>query len=444
MLSESDQQLLTAYVDGEISARQSRQLLKLIRRSPEARQLLQQMQENCRTLRRLPRVRSHPALSDSVLQQIQALRLKPRTKSPPVRHPVVRAWAGYGAAAALLLVVAGASFLFFAHSLQPDTQPAVVQNGPAVEGNQPQPHDPTPPIAQSGSAGSDSEKLPVAPRREEPMDPTPIVQGPPRDDSKPLDPEKPRDPNVATAPVDLVELKMVDIAAPLIVKLQDVDPSNTKGGVLAEFNKASAFRVEFPCRNGSRSFERFQAACKSQDIGLNVDQTAAERLKHPHYRTNYAIYLDDVTPEELTKLLQQVAGEDKKPDAKKVVDAQFDRIVLVRLGKRDHKELAELLGTDPTVSATPTGPLRTDVHKAVSDQTGSQIAATLTGQGGAPPRPDGDKPAMKAGEHSALVVPYTPLRPAANSVEVKRYLDTRKAARPGTLQVLLVLRETGA
>jgi hypothetical protein len=40
-----------------------------------------------------------------------------------------------------------------------------------------------------------------------------------------------------------------------------------------------------------------------------------------------------------------------------------------------------------------------------------------------------------------MAVTYNPERPKPNSPEVKRYFDNRKPARPGALQVLLVLRE---
>ena len=39
-----------------------------------------------------------------------------------------------------------------------------------------------------------------------------------------------------------------------------------------------------------------------------------------------------------------------------------------------------------------------------------------------------------------LVLPYNPVRPKKDSVEVKRFLDERRPMRIGALQVLLVLR----
>ncbi len=47
MLLDRYRELLTAYVDGELTARQRRHVARLLRRSPEARQLLQQLQRRC-------------------------------------------------------------------------------------------------------------------------------------------------------------------------------------------------------------------------------------------------------------------------------------------------------------------------------------------------------------------------------------------------------------
>jgi len=445
MIPELDRQLLTAYLDGELSARQSRQALKLLHRSGEARDLFRQLQDNARALRRLRRIHPRPALSDSVLQLIRARQIQPRKRPVAATRRTLPAWAGYAAAAAVLVMVCGASYLFFAETLDQSTNVVADGNGSMIRPKDSGPASPVPPVDVVKVLPR--EELVVPPRTDNPVEPSPIVKIPGNDAPLPPQPtpEAPKDPSLITAPVtEMVELKMVDIAAPLIVKLRDLDQSKTKTDLLAELNKAGGFRVEFPCRNGTKALERFMAACKANEIALHVDQVAADRMKYPHLRTSYALYLEDLTPEDLTRLLQQVTVEDKKTDPKKAVESQFDRLVLVRLTNRDRKEIADLLGNDPTANPDATGPLGTDLHKPVSDQTGSQIAAVLAGQGGAPPRPEGGKPAAKALEHQALVIPYAPQHPAANSAEVKRYLDIRKAARPGTLQLFLVLREMGA
>ena len=69
--------------------------------------------------------------------------------------------------------------------------------------------------------------------------------------------------------------------------------------------------------------------------------------------------------------------------------------------------------------------------KPLAEQTAGQLAQ-------APPRPAGGK----AADHSFLVLTLNP-RPPRGSAEVKRYLEARKPPKPGTLQIMLVLRNVG-
>src|SRR5262249_27342526 len=159
------------------------------------------------------------------------------------------------------------------------------------------------------------------------------------------------------------------------------------------------------------------AVLKAHNVGLTIDPEAQARLKQPRLHTNLVLYAEDLTADDLVKLLQQLGAEDRKAEAKKRGDGQFDALVLTRMGKEDRKELSELLGVDP-----------------------KQVTQTLSGQGSTP-RPDPNKPAAKAPDVQALVLPYNPVRPRPGSAEVKRFLEARKQPRTGAVQLLLVLRE---
>src|SRR4030081_2544005 len=77
MLPDRYRQLVTAFVDGELSARQRRAALRLLNRSPDARDLLRKLQGDARTLRELPRPRLGRDLSGDVVRSIRARRLGP-------------------------------------------------------------------------------------------------------------------------------------------------------------------------------------------------------------------------------------------------------------------------------------------------------------------------------------------------------------------------------
>ena len=99
------------------------------------------------------------------------------------------------------------------------------------------------------------------------------------------------------------------------------------------------------------------------------------------------------------------------------------------MNEHDHKVLEDLMGVDPTPMTPPkeTGPLGVDPRKPVSDQTAAQVAA-VAGTGQARRRP-------AVNDHPLLVLPYNPVRPRHDSVEIKHFLDERKPLRPGALQV---------
>src|SRR5262249_20308910 len=112
MLPDQLYQLLTAYVDGELSSRQCRAVLRLLRKSPEARTLLRQLQNDAQAARGLPRLHLPGDFSRRVLQAIGERGLKPAQPARPATPPP-SPWLGWAAAAAVFLAVCTASFLFF-------------------------------------------------------------------------------------------------------------------------------------------------------------------------------------------------------------------------------------------------------------------------------------------------------------------------------------------
>jgi hypothetical protein len=268
-------------------------------------------------------------------------------------------------------------------------------------------------------------------------------------ESTPIDPPAMKEDDAFTYPgleiftPPAVPNPTVDLPIPF--KLRELGEEATRKRLLAELQKDSAFRVELPCDNGTRAFERLQTVFKARHVTLTIDATAQRRLAHPQWKTNYVLLAEDLTPDELAALLQPLTADDK--NGGKPAEGPFDSLVLTRMTERDHKELASLLGVEPAQAAPPkaAGPLGADPHKSPADGTLDQLTAALAGQGGTPPRPEpgkspGVKPADKPAEHTLLVMPYNPVRPKPDSEEVRRFLAERKPIRPGALQVLLVLR----
>ncbi|HXG10356.1 MAG TPA: zf-HC2 domain-containing protein [Gemmataceae bacterium] len=436
MLSDHCRRLLSAYVDGELSARQRKAVLRLLRRSTEARALLRALQEDAQRLRRLPRKRSDPEFQFRLIatfaeQQAELGRFRPPSPQPAT----IPLWLGLSAAAAMLIAVGIGSYLYFSGPTWSDP-PVARQSQPA-------------PAVPAARAESLPEHTPV-PREEPPAGPRPAAS------SRPAPPELVRAPRPAPAdepdpdpevlaspaPVEKKELfRAADVQLPIVINLHELDQEKSRQELRGELNRGSAFRLELPCRESSaRAFKRLQPVLEANGIRLIVDQVAQVRLRYGQFKTNYVIYLEDVTPDELVRVLEQLGAEDRKAEAG---PRQFTQLVAASLNEADRKEISQLLSVDPRQLTPRSQALPgVDLRKPLAETTGDQVAQALTKQGGVP-RPEPGKPAAKAPERLALALAYNPVRPRSGSAEVKRFLESRKPPREGTLQVLLVLRDAG-
>jgi hypothetical protein len=450
MLTDHCRQLLAAYVDGELNARQQDTVLRLLHGSPEARELLRRMQQDAAAVRLLPRRRLERDLSAPVVQLIVERRLQPgsrRRRSVERRQPNFPAWAGFSAAAAALLLVAFGSYLYFSATMEDGPENRVAAKGkanapvrpadrPAGDGRREQ----TPQPKKDGESAvavktSDPESVPAPAVAQAPDEPVP---------------GKAPDAAIMAAPDPIASMEMFRVAAvtqPQILKLADLDQAPRGQQLLQELRKQPAYRMESPVKDSIKAFDRLKAALASRGIGLVIDQTAQARTSAParlaKIKTNFVLYVEDVTPEELVQLFQSAAAEDRKAEKLKKGDGQFEAVVINAMTDADREELCKLLGQKGRkLPDPPTGPLGADVRKPVADKTADDIAKSLAGQGGVP-RPEPGKPAAKPQERLALAVPYNPVRPRPDSPEIKRFLAGRKPPKPGTLQVLLVLRELG-
>src|SRR5262245_34501658 len=127
MLSDRHCQLLTAYVDGVLSARRRKVVLKLLRKLPEARQLLKELEENAKRLRQLPALKLEPQFAARVVEAIKARPAEigaetvadtvPLEPISPRQGSLRRlpTWAQISAAAAVFAAITFGSYLFFSH-----------------------------------------------------------------------------------------------------------------------------------------------------------------------------------------------------------------------------------------------------------------------------------------------------------------------------------------
>jgi hypothetical protein len=415
MLRERYCQLLTAYVDGELSSRQRRLVLRLLHRSPEARELLQQLKADARALRRLPRPSLPTDLTESVLRAIAERNLTPGRCPAQVASATewVETLVSWAAAAAVLFVFGAASYLYFAFARNQPARTEIVQKQPEPPAAYPQTEGSAPPLVLADRAQATTPEIP-SPKIEKaaPDQPPKIARRrrqKPKPDPENVSPSTPPEETALTDRLEMFQLDRVPDLLPVVVKVSDLDRVAARKRFLEELHKDSTFRLELPCPNSAKAFGYVQSAAQTLHIRLVIDKQTQERLRLK-WKTNYVLYIESMTPEELVQFMRQIGAEDGKRAANKSAEAQIDRLVLTRLTPKYHKELTTLLGFDPLTTSAATGPSNADPHQ--------------------PP------------EHVALVLTYNPARSSPDSDEIKHFLESRRPARPGALRILLVLRSS--
>jgi hypothetical protein len=444
MLPDRVSQLLTAYIDGELDSRQRQAVERLLSQSAEARTLVEQLRHDADTLRQLPRRKLDEGFSGRVLRGIS-------DRHPHLdRHTLARGgqgrgarfaegmvyptWIGVAAVAAILFVAVLTSFIYFNVASAPKKESiAVAKNEPEPTRKNP---DSEPPAGKKDTAIPPN--VPPKPENHEEESSTDIENSPPIKTQPPRDLPQDADPPVDATPTPRLEVfrKLDEVRLGLALPLRNLDLPEEQERLRERLKEDTAFHLDVVCSETARGLERLDAAFKAQGIKLMVDQAAQLRWKKG-LKTNYALYSEDVTAEELAKILQQLGNEEKKAEPKR----RFDRVIIHHLSPWNRKELCSLLGVDPkTLPAKPKTPLGVDIGKPLSEATADQLADSLAGKGTPRPKP-GESVDFKKPQRQALVFSYNPLRvKPGNSKEIKAFLDGRKDRRAGTLQILLVLR----
>jgi hypothetical protein len=447
MLDANDRWLLTCAADGELTRRQQYQLRRLLAGSAEARALLARLRADAELLRALPVAGPAPDLAPAILDAITARGLMPGRR-PESLGGLVAAWAGLAAAAVVLLGLGIASFLYFSIALhKPAGEPVAqlprdggspvppVQPAPSADLPEPAPDRPRVSVAHTVGEGD-------AARPQPPRPPGITATKPGAHPAQAVVPaERARQDTVLTGPSEMFEIDQVNLALPVVLPLHALDTADTRGRLLAELHRSSQFRLELPCRSPARAVERVQAACNRLQVRLFVDAAAQERLRMTHLSGSFAMYLENVLPEELAALLEQIGRADREVSARKPLEGQFDRLVLVQLTARDRRELVALMGTDPSQpgGTAAAGPLGTDVRQPLAELTARQVGEALAGQG-RPSRANASQAVARAPEYAGLLLACNAARPAVVAAPVLQFLQTRKAPRAGSMRILLVLR----
>jgi hypothetical protein len=426
MLSERITQLLTAYVDGEQSARQRQLVERLLAHSAEARALAEKLQRDSAALRGMPVPKMEADLSGRILDLIAARNMKPTTVSATPRSLAPRLWAALAGAACLLAATGTGAWVAYRHGSALSSSPKVADAfRPATKDQRPLAPDAV------AAAGAPKPAMPVTPAV------PPVVPGAstvlPQErqpENKEITRANPAQPDSKEStelglPASRREgkLERVNPDLPFNLALGELAEEAGRQRFLKELQKPGSFRTEILTRGNHAALDRLQAIFAQAGIRLVIDPEAQARLKNPRIKTDYLLVVEDLAPEELARCLAQLGTPNRKSRSR-ASDPPLETVLVNPMASSDRRALAGWLGFDPLQAPVQrqAAPLGVDIRKPLTAGTTKQVLRSLEGQG--VPRPQAGKPIPAKPDRLALVIIYPPSASrSASSREVQDYQE---------------------
>lgn len=369
MLSDQVMQLLTAFVDGELSPRQREAVVRLLKESAEARELLRQLQENAHRIKQLPQHAVQPSLVDAVLQAIAQKQAQP--KQPAPSRGARRRWLPYLAAslaASLLIGVIG--ILFWKAMTEPDVRPVDIAKNPERE---------------------------VKPEPKPELVPAPT----------------PKKPNPLLS--DMIAETFRGFGAPLPIEkpfaaaFRDFQKDVVAGELSRELNRDKALQLDITVKSNTVAMQRLKEVLKHRGISIVTDPAAEKKLQDKNQaRVEYLVFAENLTPDEMTKMMSEL-GETFVVGLKtseKRVESPYKSVTVTPIAKDDRQRVAKLLGVAPS---------------AIEPKERKDVK----------PEPKGDR--------QVVLLPMA--ANGAPSKEVQQFVNQRRAPQPGTIQILIKIRQ---
>jgi hypothetical protein len=380
MLAEKTIQLLTAYVDDELDFAERQAVLHVLHQSSEAREMLAQLRDNAEKIKQMPRRTLGEGFVAQVLRAIAQRTGQPGASRRPASVPL--RWLPYAAAAL------AASVLFLA------TIAGVLYV-----------------TLGSDWLGNSNPSNDIA--RGEPVDPGPskLPENPAPEPESPPPPRKPPNPMIH-ALIDGTHsyaAKQITAERSVSVTFQELSKAGAAANrFTAEIKKNAALQLDVTVRNNPEAVERLKSVLKQHGVKLVVDPATSATLKKGQGKPELLVYAENLQPEELTKILKQLAAEEKK------TPSPFDRATLTAMSKQERQQITSLLGgTDPE----------------------KRDQGTTIGIIG--PRPKA-QPNSKV-ERVVVVLPQAP--EAKTSEEVRQFLLQPARPQPGAVRLLIRIHQ---
>jgi hypothetical protein len=189
----------------------------------------------------------------------------------------------------------------------------------------------------------------------------------------------------------------------------------------SELKKQPGFWFDLPATNTQGAVDRFTAAFRTTGITVLVDREALSNLANKLPMIKYIVYAENVTHDEAAEIFQHVAVAEQKSTAR-----ALDTLVMTELSVQKRTELASAMRVEPQL-LDPTAKM-------------FELPAFIEA-----PNDPRAKPAAasKRPERFAVLLTMNGEGDPNTSPELRQFLAARQGLRPGTVQMVLVIREQG-
>ena len=291
MLPERYLELLTAFVDGELSSRQQKLVMRLLDKSREAQQILKDLQDNARQVQQLPQRKLDAAFVGQVVQAINTQRsaAKPSRQSAARRRawPV---WTRYAVAASVLAVLAG-GLIWLANQ-----RPHLADPNKSIAKQTPTPE--------------------IKPRADHSSLVAKIVEGVADGYAQPLRPERPG----------------VKLAFEELIKTQPLDQ------LMGDMTKQRAVHLDVAAANQRQAVQRLETVLQNKGIHVVLDPPVDVMLKGSSpLKTEFVIYAENIRPDELAAMLYELGTDER-------ARTSIEALTVSNVTEEDQIRLSDLLG----------------------------------------------------------------------------------------------------
>jgi hypothetical protein len=418
MLPDRLSRLLTGFVDGQLSASEEKQALDLLRRSWEARELLNRLQADAQLLAAFPRAQLPPEFREQLQASLPDRALnRPLAAKTVERKLYLRHSAFYAAAASLLLALGIAYLQRPRPTIESSPSPSAPAGGASVGGE---------------NIRSIVAELLPAPRPDTrpPATVDPLLPGTATPRPEVLVNMPRLEPDVLTAPLpNTAPFRVYDPKIPLILTMQEMDQPKGQGRITGELAQAKNWRLDLKCQESEVATVRLKRALQGVGIQLLIDPDAADRQRLRFAKTAYTTLLENITQAECVGILTELRTVDRNEQTRTRGNNQFIDLKLIRQSPEDGRHLEDLFGFKVGLrQAVKSVPAEVN-SRDVAVMTAARAAAIWRGQ-----NPEG----QGAPRHALLVADIVG-RVRKPSNENQLFLNSRQPPKPELWQLMIVL-----